>query len=206
VGATQGWGAISDDRPGLKFESLWAPPGLLLVRWGDIGEAFYQDLQQVKHTTVLALVYRAKLQGSVRPNAAGMPRMRLSIPDEEVRAVLDATRLAVDGLFAIGARAIHIGISRAKTRIESREEAHALLDRRWKARDIPMTANHIFGSVPMSRDRRRGAVDMQGRLKGIDNLWIADASLFPSPSGVNPQATVMALSDIVTRRLADLPA
>ena len=206
VGATQGWGAISDDRPGLKFESLWAPPGLLLVRWGDIGEAFYQDLQQVKHTTVLALVYRAKLQGSVRPDAAGMPRMRLSIPDEEVRAVLDATRLAVDGLFSIGARAIHIGISRAKTRIETREEAHALLDRRWKARDIPMTANHIFGSVPMSRDRRRGAVDMQGRLKGIDNLWVADASLFPSPSGVNPQATVMALSDIVTRRLAELPA
>ena len=69
-----------------------------------------------------------------------------------------------------------------------------------------MTANHIFGSVPMSRDRRRGAVDMQGRLKGIDNLWVADASLFPSPSGVNPQATVMALSDIVTRRLAELPA
>ncbi len=206
IGATQGWGAMSDDRPGVKYESLWAPPGLLLVRWGDIGQKFYEELLQVKHTTVVALVHRAQVTGSVRPNAQGMPRMKMQIPSSAVRGVLDAAKVAVDGLFASGARGVHIGISRAPTWIDSREDAHALLARKWKARDIPMTANHIFGSVPMSRDRRRGAVDMEGRLKGIDNLWIADASLFPSPSGVNPQGTVMALSDLVSRRLAELPA
>lgn len=206
VGATQGWGAISDDRPGVKYESLWAPPGLLLVRWGDIGAKFYEELLQVKHATVLALVYRGDVRGSVRPSDAGMPKMKMHIPKDAVRGVLEAAKLAVDGLFDSGARGVHVGISRAPTWIDSKAEAHALLARNWKARDIPMTANHIFGSVPMSRDRRRGAVDMEGRLKGIENLWIADASLFPSPSGVNPQGTVMALSDIVTRRLADLPA
>jgi len=206
LGATQGWGGLSADKPGVKFEALWAPPSLLFAAYGDIGEQFYTDLTEVKHVSVLALVYRAKVTGSVRPNAQGAPKMKMYIPQSEIRAALDAAKIAVNGIFEIGAKGVTLGISRMKKRIDKREDALSALDQKWAPRDVTMTANHIFGSVPMSRDRRRGAVDMEGRLKGIENLWIADASLFPSPSGVNPQATVMALSDIVSRRMAELPA
>ncbi|MFT5993885.1 MAG: choline dehydrogenase-like flavoprotein, partial [Bradymonadia bacterium] len=37
-----------------------------------------------------------------------------------------------------------------------------------------------------------------------EGLWLCDASIFPSPSAVNPQATVMALSDVISRRAAEL--
>jgi len=39
---------------------------------------------------------------------------------------------------------------------------------------------------------------------GTQSIYLADASIFPSPSAVNPQATIMALSDLITRRLAEL--
>jgi choline dehydrogenase-like flavoprotein len=52
--------------------------------------------------------------------------------------------------------------------------------------------------------RLDGAVDETGKVVGVQGLYLADASLFPSPSAVNPQATVMALSDIVSRHLGDL--
>ncbi|MFO0723011.1 MAG: GMC family oxidoreductase [Myxococcota bacterium] len=203
VGATQGWGAVSPDIEGLKFESLWAPPSLILLRWGGLGGAFYRDLADIKHATVAGLVYRGKVKGTVRASSTGMPKMKLEVPAQEIETVLRGVRQAVDGLFNIGARGVHIGISRSKTRIDSRDEAHALLEKKYKARDIPMTANHIFGSVPMSMNRRRGSVDDRGKLRGIEGVWIADASLFPSPSAVNPQATVMALSDRVSRLLSD---
>jgi choline dehydrogenase-like flavoprotein len=32
-----------------------------------------------------------------------------------------------------------------------------------------------------------------------------DTSIFPSPSAVNPQATVMAMSEVLTRKIAELP-
>jgi choline dehydrogenase-like flavoprotein len=73
-----------------------------------------------------------------------------------------------------------------------------------KARDLPLTANHIFGSCPMSKGAAKGPVDELGPLAGVEGVWVADASLFPSPSAVNPQATIMALSDVITRRIAEL--
>ena len=53
----------------------------------------------------------------------------------------------------------------------------------------------------MSVRAEGGPVDEQGRVRGVENLYVCDASLFPSASAVNPQATVMALSDIISRRI-----
>src|SRR5262249_26461048 len=52
---------------------------------------------------------------------------------------------------------------------------------------------HIFSSLPLDATRD-AVVDPDGRVRGIANLRIADASLIPEPLGVNPQATVMALA------------
>jgi len=37
-------------------------------------------------------------------------------------------------------------------------------------------------------------VDQYGRLHGLRNLFVADASVFPSCLGVNPQVTIMAVA------------
>jgi choline dehydrogenase-like flavoprotein len=65
-----------------------------------------------------------------------------------------------------------------------------------------MSATHVFGSCRMSR--RDGAVDDRGRVHGPTGVYVTDASIFPSPSAVNPQATIMALSDVISRRIGDL--
>jgi choline dehydrogenase-like flavoprotein len=38
------------------------------------------------------------------------------------------------------------------------------------------------------------AVDSFGRLKGYDNVIVADGSVLPGAPGVNPQGTIMALA------------
>jgi long-chain-alcohol oxidase len=40
-----------------------------------------------------------------------------------------------------------------------------------------------------------------GRVNGTENLWVADATLFPSALGVNPQITIMSFAKIVARNL-----
>jgi choline dehydrogenase-like flavoprotein len=37
-------------------------------------------------------------------------------------------------------------------------------------------------------------VDPQGRLRGIDGVWVADGSILPSCPGVNPQLSIMAIA------------
>jgi choline dehydrogenase-like flavoprotein len=46
-----------------------------------------------------------------------------------------------------------------------------------------------------------GVIDASGQAHGLPGLWIADASVFPSSLGVNPQLSTMALGTHIGRRL-----
>ena len=158
----------------------------------------------MKHATVVAL--RGRVGGRVRRGWNGMPRLTLSIPDGEVHTLMRGLKVAVDGLVAVGARYVTPSVQGVPQQMRSKRDSAALLSRGIKPRQVKMTFNHMFGSCRMSADPRRGPVDGDGAVRGVRGLYVTDASLFPSGSAVNPQATVMALSDVISRRLGDLPA
>ncbi|CAD6956212.1 unnamed protein product, partial [Tilletia caries] len=61
---------------------------------------------------------------------------------------------------------------------------------------------HQMASCRMSAHPRLGALDSEGRVWGAKNLWVADASALPEPSGVNPMVTTMATAQYVARNVA----
>jgi choline dehydrogenase-like flavoprotein len=202
VGATQGWGAMSDEIPGMKFECLWAPPSLLMVRWGDVGHPFLERLDEVKHATVIATVYRARVHGRVKARRSGLPDMKLWVPDDEARTVFRGLQIGANALLDVGARYVHTGVPGVVEEMRTKQDTESLLNPRLRARHLQMSATHVFGSCRMSA--KDGAVDERGRVHGVEGVYIADASVFPSPSAVNPQATIMALSDVITRKIGEI--
>jgi choline dehydrogenase-like flavoprotein len=58
---------------------------------------------------------------------------------------------------------------------------------------------HHMGTTRMHRDPRHGVVDADCRVHGIDNLYVAGPSVFPTGGYANPTSTVVAL----TVRLAE---
>ncbi|KAK5990275.1 Long-chain-alcohol oxidase FAO3-like protein [Cladobotryum mycophilum] len=58
---------------------------------------------------------------------------------------------------------------------------------------------HQMGTCRMSAKEEDGVVDDRGRVWGRKNLYVADASVFPSASGVNPMVTVMSVADWISR-------
>ena len=46
----------------------------------------------------------------------------------------------------------------------------------------------------MADDPRRGVTDGTGRVHGLDNLYVAGSSLFPTSGWANPTLTIVALA------------
>ncbi|KAI0131657.1 long-chain fatty alcohol dehydrogenase [Hypoxylon sp. NC0597] len=65
--------------------------------------------------------------------------------------------------------------------------------------DATFTSAHQMGTCRMSAHPARGVVDPEGRVWESQNLYVADASVFPSASGVNPMITAMAIADWIAR-------
>jgi choline dehydrogenase-like flavoprotein len=62
------------------------------------------------------------------------------------------------------------------------------------SRDIATGTGHPQGGNVMSNDPATGVVDSQFKVFGFENLYVCDASVFPTSLGLNPQITVMSLA------------
>ena len=54
------------------------------------------------------------------------------------------------------------------------------------------TFSHAVGTVRMGTDPRTSVLDADGRFRGIENLTVTDASVFPTSASVNPSLTIAA--------------
>jgi choline dehydrogenase-like flavoprotein len=55
----------------------------------------------------------------------------------------------------------------------------------------------------MGGDKDKGVVDDNGHSHNIKNLYVSDASLYPTSLGVNPQLTTMAMGTKIGEHIAN---
>jgi choline dehydrogenase-like flavoprotein len=58
----------------------------------------------------------------------------------------------------------------------------------------PAATAHIMGTARMGDDPSTSVVDAWGRMHDVDNVYVADGSVFTSAGGFNPTLTIMALA------------
>jgi hypothetical protein len=129
------------------------------------------------------------------------PLVRAAHDPRDLHDLAQALRRLCECLLAAGAVAIWPGT--AGLGVLRSEADLAKLPDVLPAERANMTALHLFSSCPMGEDEGRCAADSFGRVRGVDGLHIADASLLCGPTVVNPQGTVMAVAHRNVTRFLD---
>jgi choline dehydrogenase-like flavoprotein len=129
----------------------------------------------VPHTTGFIVMAEDRPQATNRVAIDRMVTTRFGMPEATVTHRYDARDLA--------ARRVLVGVAR---RVLKR--AGARLD---FVQHIT-TFSHAVGTVRLGSDPAQAPLDAWGAFRGLDNLYVADGSVFPRAGGVNPSLTIAA--------------
>jgi choline dehydrogenase-like flavoprotein len=141
-------------------------------------------------------------RGQVR-NVPGLgAQVSYRLAERDAARVVRGVRLTAQAMFAAGARRIVLPFTGAPD-VHDPGELDRLLDRPVPRQALELFSIHLMGTARMNEDPRRGVVDSFGAVHGVPGLFVADASLFPSPLGINPMETVIALALRNARRLVE---
>jgi choline dehydrogenase-like flavoprotein len=140
--------------------------------------------------------------GRIR-NVPGLgPQVCYRLTERDAARAVRGVELTAEALFAAGARRVLLPFDGAPE-VTSPGELRRLLARPVPKRSIQLYSIHLMGTARMSADPRRGVVGSFGEFHGVPGLFVADASLFPGPIGINPMETVIALAMRNARRLIE---
>ena len=197
---------------GAKIEVAPAHPGLAASAFAWRSRAQHAEMmERIANVATLFALTRDRDPGSIDLDDEAYIRYRVSRYDgENLLAGLVGT---FDLAFAAGAK--RVTTLHAKP-LEVRRELWTARFRRdfcERLRSIGVAPNrqtlfsaHQMGTAAMGADAKRSVVDPSGRVWGYENLLVADASVFPQSSGVNPMLTIMAMaSRIASKHLEQKP-
>lgn len=186
---------LPDRGAGFALETWFQPIvalSLLLPGWGTEHD---RTMRRYAHLASIGTVVASAATGRVRP--ARNPR---SVRLDFRPAPADLARLH-DGMKLAGRILLQAGASRVLPPASRLHEYHRPAELERLPADLrdpsrfTVSSAHPQGGNRMSQDVRSGVVDPEFRVHGTENVYVCDASVFPSAITVNPQLTVMALAD-----------
>jgi choline dehydrogenase-like flavoprotein len=189
---THGFRPAGEDQ--LILESWFNPVGaqaLLMPGWF---KDHFHNMRRYTHLSCIGVVVGSERNGSVRAKRGRGMKLDYEPTDADLKLMIKGTKLAARIHFKSGAQRV-MPMTFRSTSYTSIEQVDELDDIVRDNTDIGLHTSHPQGGNAVSRDPEKGVVDEQFRVHGIENLYVCDASSFPSSVTVNPQLTVMALAD-----------
>ncbi|AMA60024.1 FAD-dependent oxidoreductase [Bradyrhizobium sp. CCGE-LA001] len=165
---------------GLSLAEDWTNRGDLMQEWRFCG-SYYGMI-------------RPRGVGSVR-SLPGLnePLVSFHLAPEDWIALGQVLSRVGQAMFAAGARKVFPSIS-GHGGWTSADQVDEFRDKHLPKGSTNLMTVHLFSSCPLGEDQNACAVDSFGRVRGVENLFVADGSLIPDAPGVNPQMTIMALA------------
>lgn len=195
---------------GFWLETAPSHPGLfgLAYAWRD-GAEHKRVMEDMRHQGNIIILTRDTGGGRVRVNKSGQPVLDYRVAPTDQKHLMQGILTALKVQRASGATEI-IAPHNRYYQWKHGQDFDAFLNQVERA-GLPaggyaLFSAHQMGTARIGGTAALGAVKPDGESWEVRGLYVADGSLFPTASGVNPMVTIMGLAHHVARGMVAVPA
>jgi choline dehydrogenase-like flavoprotein len=192
---------ITEFNDRISMFNTFLPPSEVSAMIPQIGFKSVGMIREYIHNGIMACVM---LKDSGRGQIKTFP-FDLNIPfykinNYDFKNLLYGFALLSEICFLSGAKKVYLPIHGFDV-LRGIDEIHKVFSNKIKPKDIELNSAHLMGTCRMGSEPQNSVTNGRGEIWGLENLFICDSSLFPSPIGVNPQLTIMTLSTHIAREI-----
>jgi choline dehydrogenase-like flavoprotein len=152
-----------------------------------------------------AVLPRDRSEGRVTINRDGSPKVRYRLNTGDERRIVDGLVAAGRVMEAAGARELFT-LHGPPLTYRPGPGAHDRWADELRAKGlrgkVTGVSFHQMGSCRMGTDPSSSAIGAENETHEVRNLFVADASAFPTASGVNPMLTIYGIANRAAKKIA----
>ena len=185
---------------GIALEGISMTPDFTAVGLPFFGERLTSVMDRCDELASFGLMVEDESRGSVRRGPGGGPVVFYQLGRQDLARLLRGIDVLCRIFLRSGAERVFPPIA-SVAELTSEAQCDALRDRGATPGELELSAFHPLGSCRLANDPRRGVLDPDLEAWGLDRLFVADGSIFPSSLGVNPQLAIMAFATRAAERI-----
>jgi hypothetical protein len=204
-GIPQGYSIDSLEHEGIMFEGGSVPLEVLAVSVPWVGARLTDLMSRYRNLALFGFMIEDTSRGEVRPGPRGSPLIVYNLNRRDTARMLKAMGVLCEVFLAAGARRVYPMIP-GMEELSTLDELKKLRAMDVAASAFDVTAYHPLGTCRIGTDPKTSVLGPDFEAHEVERLFVADGSAVPSPLGVNPQMTIMAMAlqagEIIDARLA----
>ena len=189
------------DHPGFIYETWYNPPvaqAMAMPGWLD---THFRIMQNYNRITGAGILVGTESSGVVVPALlSGGPDIVFHPSSDDLDKLVQAMTIMGEIYFEAGAREVYVSTRsyrayhNRKAIAANRDDLSNLRQLVKSDQDILLGTGHPQGGNALASSPQHGVIGPDFKVFGYNNLYVADASVFPTATTVNPQLTVMSVA------------
>jgi choline dehydrogenase-like flavoprotein len=205
----KGWQGVSQfgqirhfSEEGILMADNMVAPGPLASNLPFHGMKSWEVMQAYNRAVLSGVLVEDSRSGRIRRGPFGMVIPRYDITAYDHARFLKGVRLLATMHFEMGAERVILPFDNFPE-ARSVDELKGIAASQRKMSTLELFTVHLMGTARMGAKARDSVVNTEGEIWDLPGCYVADASIFPTAIGVNPQITIMAMATRIAHRLAD---